>query len=84
MIDRKIHSLSRLFLILFAATAALLFYWQVIDANYLVNRPENQRLYAAQAPEGSARQLQGRNDMALESSQETTDSPVLSSAMEES
>ena len=48
MINRKIHRLSQLFLILFAITAALLFYWQVVDATYLVNRPENQRLYLAQ------------------------------------
>ena len=48
MIDRKIGRLAQLFLLLFAITAALLFYWQVVDANYLVNRPENQRLYLAQ------------------------------------
>src|SRR5438067_7383435 len=48
MINRKIHRLSQLFLILFAIIAALLFYWQVVDANYLVNRPENRRLYLAQ------------------------------------
>src|SRR3989440_6909648 len=48
MINRKIGHLAQLFLILFAITAALLFYWQVVDANYLVNRPENQRLYLAQ------------------------------------
>src|SRR5437588_2453890 len=48
MIDRRIHRLSQLFVVLFAVAAALLFYWQVVDATYLVNRPENQRLYVAQ------------------------------------
>jgi peptidoglycan glycosyltransferase len=48
MINRKIGRLAQLFMILFALTAALLFYWQVVDANYLVNRPENQRLRLAQ------------------------------------
>ena len=48
MINRKIHRLSQLFVVLFAVAAALLFYWQVVDATYLVNRPENQRLYVAQ------------------------------------
>ena len=47
IIDQKIVKLSSLFLAFFAVTAALLFYWQVVGANSLVNRPENQRLYGA-------------------------------------
>ncbi len=47
-IDRKIERLSRMFLVAFGVTAALLFYWQVVDANTLVNRPDNLRLYEAQ------------------------------------
>ncbi len=48
-IDRKIERLSRLFLGVFALTAALLFYWQVVEAGQLVNRPENGRLYTLRA-----------------------------------
>ncbi len=46
--DRKIQRLSRIFLALFAATAALLFYWQVVDANQLINNPHNQRTLEVQ------------------------------------
>ncbi len=44
-VDRKIEKLSRLFLVLFIVTAALLSYWQIVDAGSLVNRAENPRLY---------------------------------------
>src|SRR5579883_2323985 len=46
--DRKIQRLSRIFLALFATTAALLFYWQVVDANQLINNPHNQRTLEVQ------------------------------------
>lgn len=46
-IDRKIERLSRLFLGLFFLAAATLFYWQVVDARQLINRPDNLRLYQA-------------------------------------
>src|SRR5579875_887816 len=48
-IDRKLERLARLFLVAFVLAAALLFYWQVVDANALVNRPDNPRLYMAQS-----------------------------------
>jgi len=47
VIDRKLERLSVLFLAAFALAAAFLFYWQVVDATTLVNRPDNQRLYLA-------------------------------------
>lgn len=47
-IDQKIEKLARLFLLAFAATAATLFYWQVVAAGSLINRPENGRLWLAQ------------------------------------
>lgn len=44
-VDRKIEKLSRLFLLLFIVVAAMLSYWQIVDAGSLVNRAENPRLY---------------------------------------
>ena len=48
VIDRKLERLSLYFLAAFALAAAFLFYWQVVDANTLVNRPDNKRLDAAE------------------------------------
>ena len=48
VIDRKLERLSLFFLAAFALTAAFLLYWQVVDANTLVNRPDNRRLISAQ------------------------------------
>jgi len=48
VIDRKLERLSLYFLAAFALTAAVLFYWQVVDANTLINRPDNGRLSMAQ------------------------------------
>ncbi len=48
VIDRKIERLSLFFLAAFAVAAGFLFYWQVVDANTLVNRPDNKRLGIAQ------------------------------------
>ena len=49
VIDRKLQKLSIIFMALFGLTAAMLFYWQVVDAHNLVNNPHNPRLYGAAA-----------------------------------